>query len=200
MESKKNLAEQTRSLIDRLNVRQVIISNELKTIANQTTGTLKKSKSVSFDDDDVKTSIDRSQPRSILKKHEDINDETCPLEPFVVNIPDNISRIDIDQYLKNIQDQRRKGLNYSYNTDDDEDDDDEEEEAEIKEKRTEPWNEVSIKSYTSILILISSSSNIGVHYSMKVMIVMFIIIPFEHQIINNKFGQQIMSNKLKFVA
>jgi hypothetical protein len=200
MESKKNLAEQTRSLIDRLNVRQVIISNELKTIANQTTGTLKKSKSVSFDDDDIKTSIDRSQPRSILKKQEDINDETCPLEPFVVNIPDNISRIDIDQYLKNIQDQRRKGLNYSYNTDDDEDDDDEEEEAEIKEKRTEPWNEVSIKSYTSILILISSSSNIGVHYSMKVMIVMFIIIPFEHQIINNKFGQQIMSNKLKFVA
>jgi hypothetical protein len=200
MESKKNLAEQTRSLIDRLNVRQVMISNELKTIANQTTGTLKKSKSVSFDDDDIKTSIDRSQPRSILKKQEDINDETCPLEPFVVNIPDNISRIDIDQYLKNIQDQRRKGLNYSYNTDDDEDDDDEEEEAEIKEKRTEPWNEVSIKSYTSILILISSSSNIGVHYSMKVMIVMFIIIPFEHQIINNKFGQQIMSNKLKFVA
>jgi hypothetical protein len=199
MESKKNLAEQTRSLIDRLNVRQVIISNELKTIANQTTGTLKKSKSVSFDDDDVKTSIDRSQPRSILKKQEDITDETCPLEPFVVNIPDNISRIDIDQYLKNIQDQRRKGLNYSYNTDDDEDDDDEEE-AEIQEKRTEPWNEVSIKSYTSILILISSRSNIGVHYSMKVMIVMFIIIPFEHQIINNKFGQQIMSNKLKFVA
>ena len=51
MESSKSLAEQTRSLINRLNVRQEIISNQLKTITNDTIGTLKKSKSVSFLDD-----------------------------------------------------------------------------------------------------------------------------------------------------
>ncbi|CAF4367128.1 unnamed protein product, partial [Rotaria magnacalcarata] len=75
------------------------------------------------------------------------NDEPCPLEPFVVNIPENISRIDIDQYLRNVQDQRRKGLNYSYNTDDEEAYADEEieeqnnESHEIIQKPIEPWNE-----------------------------------------------------------
>jgi hypothetical protein len=140
MESKKNLVEQTRSLIDRLNIQQAMISDQLKTITNETTGALKKSKSVSFIDDNhqINTKI---QPRSILKKQEDINDDKCPLEPFVVNIPDNISRVDIDQYLKNVQDQRRKGLNYSYTTDDD---DDQEEEEEIVQKKSEPWNEVNI--------------------------------------------------------
>ena len=48
MESKKNLAEQSRSLIDRLNVRQVMITNQLKTITNETTGTLKKVKVFHF--------------------------------------------------------------------------------------------------------------------------------------------------------
>lgn len=48
MEDGVNLAEQTRSLIDRLNVRQVMISNQLKTIATENPGILKKSKSVSF--------------------------------------------------------------------------------------------------------------------------------------------------------
>ncbi len=75
------------------------------------------------------------------------------MEPFVVNIPDNISRIDIDQYLKDVQDQRRKGLHYSYNTDDNESDE-EETVVEEEEKKTEsqdpirkikePWNEVSL--------------------------------------------------------
>jgi len=51
MDRNKNLAEQTRSLIDRLNVRQTMISNQLKTITNENTGILKKSKSVSFIDD-----------------------------------------------------------------------------------------------------------------------------------------------------
>jgi hypothetical protein len=52
MASRESLAEQTRSLIDHLNVRQVMISNQLRTISNETMGTLKKSKSVSFMDDD----------------------------------------------------------------------------------------------------------------------------------------------------
>jgi hypothetical protein len=52
MESKKSLAEQTRSLIDSLNVRQAVISKQLKTISNEPTGILKKSKSVSFLSDD----------------------------------------------------------------------------------------------------------------------------------------------------
>ena len=73
------------------------------------------------------------------------------MEPFVVNVPDNISRVDIDQYLKTVQDQRRKGLHYSYTTDDESD---EEETVEEEEKKTEsqspirkikePWNEVSL--------------------------------------------------------
>jgi len=54
----KNLAEQTRSLIDRLNVRQTMISNQLKTITNETTGILKKSKSVSFFDDESQTKVE----------------------------------------------------------------------------------------------------------------------------------------------
>ncbi len=93
----------------------------------------------------IQTSTDRLQPRSILKKQEDANDEKCPLEPFVVNIPDNISRVDIDQYLKNVQDQRRKGLNYSYNTDDDDEEEEEEnnESQETVQKKIEPWNEVN---------------------------------------------------------
>ncbi len=48
MDSNKNLAEQTRSLIDRLNIQQIVISNQLKTITNETNGRLKKSKSVTF--------------------------------------------------------------------------------------------------------------------------------------------------------
>ena len=88
-------------------------------------------------------------------------DEPCPLEPFVVNIPDNISRIDIDQYLKNVQDQRRKGLNYSYTTDDDDDGEEDEEEVhnkseELPEKRNEPWNEVNLSS-------ISFPSSLSIH-------------------------------------
>lgn len=51
MEGGVNLAEQTRSLIDRLNVRQVMISNQLKAIATENPGILKKSKSVSFLDE-----------------------------------------------------------------------------------------------------------------------------------------------------
>jgi len=91
----------------------------------------------------MKTSIDQIQPRSILKKQEDINEDKCPLEPFVVNIPDNISRIDIDQYLKNVQDQRRKGLNYSYNTDDEEEvEENKNESQEIIQEKNEPWNEL----------------------------------------------------------
>jgi len=58
MESSISLAEQTRSLIDSLNVRQAVISKQLKTISNETTGILKKSKSVSFLSDD-----DRSHMR-----------------------------------------------------------------------------------------------------------------------------------------
>jgi hypothetical protein len=77
-----------------------------------------------------------------LKKQEDVDDEKMTREPFVVNIPDNISRVDIDQYLKNVQDQRRKGLNYSYNTDD-EDNNEEENESQEIEQTNEPWNEVN---------------------------------------------------------
>ncbi len=159
MDRNKNLAEQTRSLIDRLNVRQTMISNQLKTITNEKTGILKKSKSVSFLDNESQMKVQiffeqilnfilflhqtLIQPRSILKKQEDINEDKCPLEPFVVNIPDNISRVDIDQYLKNVQDQRRKGLNYSYNTDDDDEEEEEKNESqEIVQKTKEPWNEV----------------------------------------------------------
>lgn len=87
------------------------------------------------------------------KKQDETNEDKCPLEPFVVNIPDNISRIDIDQYLKNVQDQRRKGLNYSYNTDDEDGGEDEElmderviESQETEQKIQEPWNEVSRRS------------------------------------------------------
>lgn len=91
--------------------------------------------------------MDRSQPRSILKQQDDPHEEDkCPLEPFVVNIPDNVSRIDIDQYLKSVQDQRRRGLNYSYTTDDDDDEVEEEQIIESQEngqKIQEPWNEVS---------------------------------------------------------
>ena len=95
--------------------------------------------------------MDQSQPRSILKKQDDSNEDTCPLEPFVVNIPDNISRIDIDQYLKNVQDQRRKGLNYSYTTDDEEGEEEEyiAESQENGQKTQEPWDEVSLLSLQS---------------------------------------------------
>ena len=84
-----------------------------------------------------------------MKQPGDSDDDTCPLEPFVVNIPDNISRVDIDQYLEDVQVQRRKGLNYSYNTEDEETDEQEEEEKTKNEspkrisKKNEPWNEVS---------------------------------------------------------
>jgi hypothetical protein len=57
MEHKKNLAEQTRSLIDRLHVRQAMISNQLKTITNENTGILKKSKSVSFLDEESQMKV-----------------------------------------------------------------------------------------------------------------------------------------------
>jgi hypothetical protein len=57
MNSGKNLAEQTRSLIDRLNVRQVMISNQLKTITNETPGILKKSKSVTFLDEESQMKV-----------------------------------------------------------------------------------------------------------------------------------------------
>ena len=46
-----NLAEQTRSLIDRLQTRQAIITNQFQTLTT-VASTLKKSKSVSFLDDD----------------------------------------------------------------------------------------------------------------------------------------------------
>ena len=93
------------------------------------------------------------QPRSILKKSDELSDDSdngddlCPPEPFVVNIPDNISRIDIDQYLRDVQDLRRKGLNYSYTTDDE---DVVEEDEYIEQKpsgsavsESEPWDEVN---------------------------------------------------------
>lgn len=49
MADSKQLAEQTRSLIDHLHRRQAMIVNQFKTINNDTTtSTLKKSKSVSF--------------------------------------------------------------------------------------------------------------------------------------------------------
>jgi hypothetical protein len=57
MDRNKNLAEQTRSLIDRLNVRQTMILNQLKTITNENTGILKKSKSVSFLDDESQMKV-----------------------------------------------------------------------------------------------------------------------------------------------
>jgi hypothetical protein len=57
MDRNKNLAEQTRSLIDRLNVRQTMISNQLKTITNEKTGILKKSKSVSFLDNESQMKV-----------------------------------------------------------------------------------------------------------------------------------------------
>lgn len=95
------------------------------------------------------------KPRSILKKQESSSEEKCQLEPFVVNIPDNISRIDIDQYLKNVQDQRRRGLNYSYNTDDEngeiDDDDENNESQETENKTNEPWTEVSILLFLILL-------------------------------------------------
>ncbi|UJR27368.1 hypothetical protein I4U23_008660 [Adineta vaga] len=149
MPSHQNLAEQTRSLIDCLNARQTVISNQIKTITNETPGILKKSKSVTFLGDEQSDSK-ILPPRSILKKSDDADDEKCPLEPFVVNIPDNISRVDIDQYLEDVQVQRRKGLNYSYNTDDEddyneEDDDKQEEKIESSKtlsKKNEPWNEL----------------------------------------------------------
>ena len=85
-------------------------------------------------------------PYSILKQSGDSDDDTCPLEPFVVNVPDNISRVDIDQYLEDVQIQRRKGLNYSYNTDEEETDEQETTKIESPKhlpKKNEPWNEVS---------------------------------------------------------
>lgn len=70
----------------------------------------------------------------------------------MVNIPDNIARVNIDQYLKDVQEKRRKGLNYSYNTEDDDEDPPEEEEKQKKTKAAQspksqrkkhgPWNEV----------------------------------------------------------
>ena len=63
-----------------------------------------------------------------------------------MNIPNNIARVDIDQYLRNVQDQRRRGLNYSYTTDDDDAVDDEEPVEQKASGRaingSEPWNEV----------------------------------------------------------
>ena len=51
MADSKQLAEQTRSLIDHLHRRQAMIVNQFRTINNDTTSSLKKSKSVSFLDD-----------------------------------------------------------------------------------------------------------------------------------------------------
>ena len=53
MSDTKKLAEQTRSLIDHLHHRQAMIANHLKGISYETSGTLKKSKSVSFLDDEL---------------------------------------------------------------------------------------------------------------------------------------------------
>lgn len=155
----KKLAEQTRSLIDHLHHRQAMIASQYKSITNETSGTLKKSKSVSFLDDeleetntnDIRASTDRIRPRSILKKTDDpIDDSMSSPEPFVVNIPNNISRIDIDQYLRDVKDQRRKGLNYSYTTDDDDDEDDENVNAHVRvdpirqepQGKDESWTEL----------------------------------------------------------
>jgi hypothetical protein len=57
MDSSKSLVEQTRSLIDCLHVRQAMISNQLKTITNENTGILKKSKSVSFLDNESQMKV-----------------------------------------------------------------------------------------------------------------------------------------------
>ncbi|CAF1444124.1 unnamed protein product [Adineta ricciae] len=148
MPSRQNLAEQTRSLIDSLNARQTVISNQIKTMTNDTPGILKKSKSVTFIDNeqsDPKALSDRVPPHSILKQPGDSDDDTCPLEPFVVNVPDNISRVDIDQYLEDVQIQRRKGLNYSYNTEEEDTDEQETTKNESPKhlpKKNEPWNEL----------------------------------------------------------
>lgn len=58
MEGGVNLAEQTRSLIDRLNVRQAMISNQLRNLTNETPGILKKSKSVSFLDEQSQLKVE----------------------------------------------------------------------------------------------------------------------------------------------
>jgi len=50
-------------------------------------------------------------------------------------------------------------------------------------------------SYLISYFKFSYSLNIGVHYLMKVMIVIFIIIHSEQEVMNNKSGQQIMLNK-----
>jgi hypothetical protein len=149
------------------------------------------------------------RPRSILKKPDesldDDDDDPIPREPFVVNIPNNISRVDIDQYLRNVQDQRRRGLNYSYTTDDEDAVDEEEELIEQKSSApqvndSEPWNEVS----SAIVLLafshpLSSSSSIGVHCSTKAMIAMPITTPCEHPTILDRRGRRILSSKSRFV-
>ena len=92
----------------------------------------------------LQTFLDPVPSRSILKKQDD---EKPAAEPFVINIPDNISRLDIDDYLRNVQDQRRRGLNYSYNTDDENGDEPVAEKAsegfQEMVQRAEPWNEVT---------------------------------------------------------
>jgi hypothetical protein len=52
METSTNLAEQTRTLINHLHARQAFIAGQFQTINNENMGRLKKSKSVSFLDDD----------------------------------------------------------------------------------------------------------------------------------------------------
>lgn len=83
-----------------------------------------------------------------MKKAEELSNEPIlSPEPFVVTIPNNISRVNIDQYLKDVQDQRRKGLNYSYTTDDEEDVTiDEEPIKEDRPVKNEPWTEVNVSS------------------------------------------------------
>ena len=64
MPSRQSLAEQARSLIDSLNARQTVISNQIKTMTNDTPGILKKSKSVTF--------IDNEQSDSKVRIHLEI--------------------------------------------------------------------------------------------------------------------------------
>ena len=66
MEGGVNLAEQTRSLIDRLNVRQAMISNQLRNLTSENPGRLKKSKSVSFLDEQSRLKVENKDPN--LKK------------------------------------------------------------------------------------------------------------------------------------
>ncbi|CAF1528273.1 unnamed protein product, partial [Didymodactylos carnosus] len=173
MAQTEKLVNESRRLINNLNSQQSLILNQLRNInnssqssacyppsttelkekSNNLTSGLKKSKSVSFLEpstsrlQEIKSALSASnsseRTRSILKKQH-LNGQEYR-EPFVINIPDNVSRINIDEYLKNVQDQRRKCLNFSYTEDDESIIDEEDSKANDEDsipKRNQPWNEL----------------------------------------------------------